>query len=815
MKNQYFNKFFSSIIAPAILAMILFIVSFFMIIIPQFEKNMMERKKEMIMELTNAAISIIIEHNQTHKSGSTTLSQAMENAAKQIEQMRYGNKGKDYFWIIDNTPMMIMHPYRTELNGKNLADFKDSHEKMLFAEAARIVKDHNEGFINYYWQWKDDTSMIVPKLSYVKGYPEWQWIVGTGIYLNDVKAEIHQLKTRLRSISGIIFIIILFSLFYIIKQSYKIEHKRKLAEEKLVQSNIKYKTLVEASTEGTLMFIDQKVTFSNLKFAEMIGMKIDEILGKIFDEIFTIKWENLLAMFNEPLKTITVETSLKCSNNTIYEAVISVSRIKNITDDAFIVVAKDVSRPKLMERSAKKLSEELNHSLQLMNQPLKPFIKRLVTCNCNGKIFEAAELMKKNNSKTIFVTESGKIIGVVTDADLKNKVLATRMSTESNISTIMSEPVICINEDALLYEAIILFQRHQISHLLVTNFNNTPLGVISNQDALELQLNSLTYMIKEINTAKNIQELKNIQQGTPVLIQSILTGSDNTHQTFRTLTKLTDSITNRVIELAIDEMGLPPCDYAFIVLGSEGRMEQTLKTDQDNAFVLCDNATESDINYFLTLAKKINHNLDDIGYNLCKGEVMAKNIRWCQPISVWKDYFVQWTNSPEPQNVLESSIFYDFRYIAGNPNLVNQLKSHVIKIVENNGLFFYHMAGSITQLQIDTSTDEINLKKVLLPFISYIRFESLKQQLTQTGTIERIEALAKSGYFNEEREKESIELFNFFMYIRLKHQLLAIQKNDLPENTIQLDSLSNVEHITIKKMIKEIEQIQKQLALYN
>ena len=215
MSNKVIRKFFFSIIVPSILTILLFITSIYVILIPSFEKNMMNKKKEMIRELTNTAWSLIKEYDDEYKDSLITLEEAQRLAAKKIGKMRYGSEGKDYFWITDMKPAMIMHPYRPELNNSMLDDYTDPQGVRLFIEAVKVVKTMDEGFINYMWQWKDDSTQIVPKLSYVKGFENWGWIIGTGIYLDDVQAEIGALKERLTKISLLISTIIILILAFI------------------------------------------------------------------------------------------------------------------------------------------------------------------------------------------------------------------------------------------------------------------------------------------------------------------------------------------------------------------------------------------------------------------------------------------------------------------------------------------------------------------------------------------------------------------------------------------------------------------------
>jgi signal-transduction protein with cAMP-binding, CBS, and nucleotidyltransferase domain len=813
MSEKNLNKFFLSIVVPTILAIVLFIISFFVVIIPQFEKNMMDRKKEMIRELTNTAWSILEEHQIEYKNGNTTLDSAKANAARQIEQMRYGAERKDYFWIIDYSPRMMMHPYRKELNGTNLTDFKDSHEKKLFVDAAKLVKENGEGFIDYYWQWKDDTSRVVPKLSYVKGFEEWQWVVGTGIYLDDVNKEIAYLKNRLFTISASIIAIIILTLVYVIRQSLSIENKRKTAEKELLLSNQKYKTLVHASTEGTLMFVNNKVIFNNLKFAEMYDCPSKELSGLSFNDIFSIEWSGVLKLFTDPKKTVTTETRFKCDKSVGKDVVISVSHIDYSNQDGFIVIAKDVSKQKQLEKSSQMLSQELQTSLLLMNQPIKSFVQELITCNIDTTIKEAATLMTTKNQKVVYVKKGETIIGAINDTDLKKRVLAQGVDLSNGVTEIMSSPVVQISENALLYEAVLLFKHRRVSHLLVKDSQNKIIGTISNQNALEMQRNSLSYLVQEIETSQHIEELKLIYNRVPVLVNAIISNSDNAQNTTRIITSVADAITTRVIDLAIESHGPPPCPFAFMAMGSEGRMEQTLKTDQDNAIVISDSHSSNDIAYFLNLAETINKNLHKIGYNYCKGEVMASNKKWCQPIKSWKEQFSYWIQSPDPQNVLDSSIFFDFRSIYGEESLIRELRDHVNSEVKQNELFFYHMSNSIINFKTTIDSDNFDIKKVLLPLVGFVRIHTLNNQLNQTNTIERLEVLTDKHIFVPERRNELLQIYNFLMQLRLKYQAISLLENESPENIIEYKNLSHIEQNTLKKSHKEISELQLELSL--
>ncbi|HUS79683.1 MAG TPA: cache domain-containing protein, partial [Armatimonadota bacterium] len=211
MKKRHF---FFHVVFPTLLAMALFAVAIFAVFLPAFERSLMERKRETIRELTEAAWSILAGYEREERAGILSRAQAQELAVSRIQQLRYGPEGKDYFWLQDMQPRMIMHPYRKDLDGKDLSQFRDSRGDRIFVEFADLVRREGEGYIDYVWQWKDDPSRLAPKESYIKGFKPWGWIIGTGIYTEDVKQEIGRIERRLvRTLAGISVIVALLLLY--------------------------------------------------------------------------------------------------------------------------------------------------------------------------------------------------------------------------------------------------------------------------------------------------------------------------------------------------------------------------------------------------------------------------------------------------------------------------------------------------------------------------------------------------------------------------------------------------------------------------
>jgi signal transduction histidine kinase len=208
----------------------------------------MEQKKTLIAAEVQTVLSILQYYEQQTKSGEFSLKTAQDLAIKQIRGLRFGLEGKDYFWINDMQPRMVMHPYLSNLDGQDLSNYSDPEGKLLFKEFVDVVRKDGAGYVQYYWQWKDDQKRIVPKISYVKLFKPWGWIIGTGVYIEDIRGEIAKLTKELIFISVGIFMIILLLSVYIIRNSLKEMIKRLVAEKDLYNYKDGLEELVEKRT---------------------------------------------------------------------------------------------------------------------------------------------------------------------------------------------------------------------------------------------------------------------------------------------------------------------------------------------------------------------------------------------------------------------------------------------------------------------------------------------------------------------------------------------------------------------------------------
>ncbi|MBE0601671.1 MAG: cache domain-containing protein, partial [Firmicutes bacterium] len=269
-KNEWFS-FALNIILPAVLSLALFVVSLFVFFLPYFEQTLLNIKRENIRQLSQASYGVLAEAVQEVNAGRMTLADAQTLAKDRISAMRYGVDDKDYFWIQDLTPRILMHPYRTDLNNQDVSEFTDAEGNRIFVEFADLARNRGEGYIHYVWQWMDDPGRVEAKESYIRYFEPWGWVIGTGIYTNDVQTEINILRGYIVVISGGVIGIVLILLIYLIHHGMGLERSRLDTEKRLIESTHRYKALSEAATEGALFIAGERCRYANAVVYEMLG----------------------------------------------------------------------------------------------------------------------------------------------------------------------------------------------------------------------------------------------------------------------------------------------------------------------------------------------------------------------------------------------------------------------------------------------------------------------------------------------------------------------------------------------------------------
>ncbi|MCP4673314.1 MAG: CBS domain-containing protein [Desulfobacula sp.] len=467
-------------------------------------------------------------------------------------------------------------------------------------------------------------------------------------------------------------------------------------------------------------------------------------------------------------------------------------------------------------------------SLPFFNRPIHTIFKPSIsTCTMDTTIEDAAFKMSQNNASAIFIKkEKLGIQGIVTDADLRKKVLGQNMNLKMPVSSIMSSPLVSISADCQVFEAFLTMNQEDKRHLVVHGQSGNITGIISEDDLISAQVESTYLLIKTVKSAKSISDIENIHSKLEKMLLDPIKNGANTEYITRVITTFSDAIIDKIISFSLEKMGTAPCKFVFLTMGSEGRGEQTLVSDQDNAIIFEDTKdNETSKKYFDDLSILICDQLALAGYKYCDGDNMASNPKWCQPLSQWKKYFKAWIETPAPENLLNSSIFFDFRGTWGDIALSDELKDYLFNAVENGSFFLRNLTENaltikpplsmfgklITKTQGD-GKGSLDIKKAMLPIIDFARIYSLKNAIGQSNTLVRLFRLYTRHAITNKEYIDIIRAYNYMMQLRFLRQITTIIDEEKPaDNNIYLDNLSALDHIFLKEIIKITEKLQQKL----
>lgn len=457
-------------------------------------------------------------------------------------------------------------------------------------------------------------------------------------------------------------------------------------------------------------------------------------------------------------------------------------------------------------------------------------LKKILYCPPETSVLEAASIMRDEKSSCLFVgTGTGDIQGVITDITLRDNVLASGVSVESPVSQIMDPALVSISKDAFVYEALLLMFRTKSRYLLVEE-QGAYLGVTSRNKILTIQSQSPFVFIQSVKLAVSEQELLEKWKQVPGIVDQLIGRGVRSEIINQIISAIADAITLRVIEQVIKENGPPPAKFVFFVLGSEGRKEQTLKTDQDNAIIYEDKANEQRElvrTYFLAVARAVSERLNKIGFNYCKGGFMASNPKWTHSLSHWKANYAGWFQESSMETVMNYGTFFDCRPIYGDFFLLDALKDFMEEQLRHPlERFFFNMAQNTLQYDpqltwlsnIRTFKIEkeqvFDIKKAMTPMVDAIRLYALANRVFETNTGKRLKILTKKGIFSEKEAEELYQGYYYLMGLRLEKQAVALvhEKQD-PVNYIKISSLTKVQAATIKEIFKVIRDLQVKVKI--
>ena len=459
-------------------------------------------------------------------------------------------------------------------------------------------------------------------------------------------------------------------------------------------------------------------------------------------------------------------------------------------------------------------------------QPI-PIIKKMVTVSLETNIQNAAKLMSKRKVGSVIVVEEEKPVGIVTDVDIREFVATGKISIDSPIKKVMSSPVICYSKNLTIAQAQLTMMKHNINHICITK-DGTPntkvKGIVSEHDIIVSQGNNPAVLMKAINRAGSTKKLKRIRNKIMILLNGYLKSNIPLSHISNIIFELNDATIKRTIQRCIDKMDGPlPAKFAWMSLGSQGRKEQLLHTDQDNALVFEDVAEdklEETRAYFLKLATKVTKRLNIIGYEFCPAEMMARNPKYCLSITEWKDQFSQWVTTSGNDEILLCQIFFDFDISYGEVKLTNSVSDHIFDILEGNRNFLNRLAaqalrnpsplGFFRQFLVEQDGEKKDLfdikKRGIMPLTDAARLLILEHRVKNiSNTSERFEKLAQL----EPNNKEIYQACAYSSRALIKFRTKQGLKHKDNGRFINLEDLGKEDKIKLKRCFKTIKEIQE------
>jgi CBS domain-containing protein len=472
-----------------------------------------------------------------------------------------------------------------------------------------------------------------------------------------------------------------------------------------------------------------------------------------------------------------------------------------------------------------------DEAVHVFNASVSRLMNRdILSCSQHVPVQQAATLMSRRKCSSIFVQDDeGRHIGIVTDTDLRNRVIAQGLETNIPISAIMSSPLSMVPEQLSVFEAMLEMMQKKLKHLAVQDSKGRVIGSITSRDLLAAQGQSPLFIVREITSAVSREELRAQQARIPGLVQNLISSGARAENVTRLIATVSDAILQRLIEIALEQNGPPPAPFVFMIMGSEGRREQTLKTDQDNAIVFQDVPDErlpAVKQYFLDFGETICTWLDEIGYAFCEGGVMAMNPSWCQPLSAWRNKFSEWIHTAEAEDLLHSSIFFDFRGAYGDFGLIDQLRRHLFDALQGWSGFFRHLTenalhfkpplGFFRNFVVESKGEHRNaldIKQAMLPVVDFTRIHALKNGIEETNTMDRLYQLHERGHLSSKDYTDITRSYSFMMQLRFMRQITAIiEENRKPDNYINPKKLSRIEQTMLKEIFKRVEDFQTKMS---
>ena len=427
-----------------------------------------------------------------------------------------------------------------------------------------------------------------------------------------------------------------------------------------------------------------------------------------------------------------------------------------------------------------------------------------------------------------FVVDENRIlIGMITDKDMTKRVVAQAKNVHEPINSIMTQDIHTVYEDELVMSAVHLMMKHNIQNIPVLNNQKQVTGFITPQHLIQNDSVQSIFLLDKIRHADSIAALIDLSKQRSAVFQSMMESNASPTIIGQVLSMIYDAFTYRLIELAIDQFGQPPCKFTWIVAGSHARNEVHLASDQDNAIILADDATESDRIYFNHFAMYVCKALSELDYSLCTGRFMAATPKWCQKAHIWQEYYRKWSTNPEYDLLLNLNVFLEIRPVYGDDGLFEDVDACRHELVSKNMSLTIAMLRNTLRtrpplgifkhlvLEKDGNNNKVlNIKKAAIScMVDFIRIHSLMQGGTELNTSERMVFLHENKVLNDVTYQDLSETYYYINRLRFQHQLQAIQNEKPINNQLQPDLFGSFERQHIKDAFRIVSSFQELMKM--
>jgi CBS domain-containing protein len=452
-----------------------------------------------------------------------------------------------------------------------------------------------------------------------------------------------------------------------------------------------------------------------------------------------------------------------------------------------------------------------------------------ITVSSHLTVQEAAIVMAEKHVNSVIICESNIPIGIVTITDMCSKIVSGRFPLNTPLETIMSSPVVTVIENVSLAEAQLLMLKYNVTHLCVTldgTNKSFVKGMITEHDLIVAQAGNPGVLLKEIKRSQTAKDLKQIRERITDLIENSIQKNIPITHINNIASEINSAIIKRSVELSILDLGSPPARFAWLSIGSQGRKEQLLLTDQDSFLIFEDVPAEKyrEVkDYFLKLGKRTTTTLEKIGFELCPHDHMGSNMLWCKSLTDWTKQFNSWMNTPGENSSDLSSVFFDYEIVFGEKKIEEAIENVIFKNLQNNTLFFDFLGNDALKKGASLSffkkfiieedgphKDKFDIKtRGLMPLIDGARLFILSFNIRGiNNTYSRFKQLAITDAKNAEIYLNCAEAF----LVLYKFRTIEGLKDDTSGQYINLNELSKNDKEKLKNALapmKELEELIK------